>query len=834
MELYKTCSVHTTKKAKRYCQQCNINICNECALTHHSSHIEKLIKIEHLSSNNFKLLTDILINKPTFSTCLSDIRCHSNSLHQGNYFCKTCNDFFCDSCIKLHNNHSIFELNELYQKIQANIEIVLFIANTKNMWSIFTIPNDVEKVNQTIKNIINEKSLVEQTLQKKYNEYYAILHQFHQKISQRQSVITNNDLPNIEEIQKIYNEIEIEKDNKSLVNLYLKFLNFFNKILSNDKENNELITDYLSIIKRKKMITEENTLIWNNFIELFNKLLSDLKEISSKLTISPIKNEIQSKQPSESCKKEIPVTNIPSSIQPITKIEEPNPFREMAKKGVQAKPVTVTKQEYKKSGSIHLNQIKKLAELSVSNNPEIDKDGVIRQSLKTFDEAKKIFDNGITPNIENIQPLASLTNVVQRSHAYSKSSLPINNQKNVEPVVISSINNPENEVKKFVKTGTIHKIKQIYEKGQSNQIEHTPKKEEKKVNNIQEKIEKKEEEKPTTPRFENNDEEEEIPKENFFSDNSTSQIHNQSDEVNDSLDGGELIKGINGEDTQDNNKNAPLIEDMNIVSIHSNTNSISIFNSITKKISEMTINFTFYSNCAYINVVPDVYISGGKVDETPQNSFIKLSKKDSEYEIITLPSITTPRSNHSMVYHKKDNSIYILTGSKCNSCEKYDINTKSFTQLPNTKYQREKAIALIYNDTYIYLFFGFDKSVNKYCPTIERINISGSISNEWEVIQPIGNSNFSKRKEIGYIMKDSSVILFGGSNSLREATNNVLEYKFDTKEITVYHEMTLPTSCAFSNASFIQNENEFYNYDNINQIICFKTIGEKEEINIIS
>ena len=832
MELYKTCSIHTTKKAKRYCQQCNINICNECALTNHSSHIEKLIKIENLSSNNFKLLTDILNNKPTFTSCLSDIRCHSNSLHQGNYFCKSCNDFFCDSCIALHNNHSTFELNELYQHIQANIEIVLFIANTKNMWSILTIPNDVDKVNQIIKNIIDEKSLVEQTIQKKRNDYYEILHQFHKKISQKQGVITNNDLPNIDEIQKIYNEISIEKDNKSLVNLYLKFINFFNKIVSNDKENKELITDYLSIIKQKKLLTEENNLVWNQFIQLFNKLLSDLKAIGSKLTISPLKNEIQSKQPPEAFKKENPITNVPSSIQPITKIEEPNPFREMAKKSVQAKPMTVTKQEYNKSGSIHLNQIKKLAEISVSNNPDIDKDGVIRQSLKTFDEAKKIFDNGITPNIENIQPLASLTNVVQHSHAYSKSSLPMNNPKNSEPIVISSINNPENEVKKYVKTGTIHKIKQIYEKGQSNQITH-PKKEEIKVN-VQEKKVKIEEEKPTTPRFENNDEEEEIPKENFFSDNSTSQIHNQSDEGNDSLDGGELIKGINGEDIQDNTKNALPIEDMNIVSIHSNSNTISIFNSITKKITEMTINYTFYPNCAYINVIPDVYISGGKVDDIPQNTFIKLSKKDLGYEIITLPSITNPRSNHSMVYHKKDNCIYILTGSTCNACEKYNISTKSFTQLPNTKHQREKAIALIHNDTYLYLFFGFDKSVNKYCPTIERINISVSVSNEWEEIQPIGNSNFSKRKEIGYIMKDSSVILFGGSNSLREVTNNLLEYKFDTKEITVYHEMTLPISCAFSNAGFIQNENEFYNFDNVNQIIFFKTIGEKEEISIIS
>ena len=69
----------------------------------------------------------------------------------------------------------------------------------------------------------------------------------------------------------------------------------------------------------------------------------------------------------------------------------------------------------------------------------------------------------------------------------------------------------------------------------------------------------------------------------------------------------------------------------------------------------MTINYTFYPNCAYINVIPDVYISGGKVDDIPQNTFIKLSKKDLGYEIITLPSITNLRSNHSMVYHKKDN-----------------------------------------------------------------------------------------------------------------------------------------------------------------------------------
>ena len=204
------------------------------------------------------------------------------------------------------------------------------------------------------------------------------------------------------------------------------------------------------------------------------------------------------------------------------------------------------------------------------------------------------------------------------------------------------------------------------------------------------------------------------------------------------------------------------------------------------------------------------------------------------FDITVLPSLTIPKSHHTMVYHKKDNSIYILTGSKANSCEKFSFETQSFTQLPSITNSRENALSLIHNDTYLYVFFGYDKSIGKYCQTIERLNIeNGNVfADKWEVLQPSGNSNFTKRKEIGYIQKESSVILLGGSNSLKDSTNNVMEYDYEKNEIVVYNGLSLPVTCAFTNSNFLQKENVFYNISKTNQVIGF-TFGNEETINLI-
>ena len=45
------CSNHSQKFAKRHCNQCNVDLCNECALEFHISHHQSLKKIENNAKN---------------------------------------------------------------------------------------------------------------------------------------------------------------------------------------------------------------------------------------------------------------------------------------------------------------------------------------------------------------------------------------------------------------------------------------------------------------------------------------------------------------------------------------------------------------------------------------------------------------------------------------------------------------------------------------------------------------------------------------------------------------------------------------------------------------
>ena len=46
------CLNHSTKYAKKHCEQCNSDLCNECALDLHIDHYQSLKKIENSSKKN--------------------------------------------------------------------------------------------------------------------------------------------------------------------------------------------------------------------------------------------------------------------------------------------------------------------------------------------------------------------------------------------------------------------------------------------------------------------------------------------------------------------------------------------------------------------------------------------------------------------------------------------------------------------------------------------------------------------------------------------------------------------------------------------------------------
>jgi hypothetical protein len=250
-----------------------------------------------------------------------------------------------------------------------------------------------------------------------------------------------------------------------------------------------------------------------------------------------------------------------------------------------------------------------------------------------------------------------------------------------------------------------------------------------------------------------------------------------------------------------------------------NTTSLLFFNSSNKTISECTFDTSIplmKFHHAYINIYPHLYISGGLLPNIPQPSdnFIKITKTSSPDKPFTcddLPRLSHPRSHHTMLYHPETNSIFALSGSCDSSCEVFSLDKNEWTLINDLKYARENATTLIHNK-HIYVFFGFDREEGKYCTFIERLDISGNdfTEKEWEVVDSKIPLYLSRQMNMGYVLKEKSVMLFGGVNGMREYCNKVIEYDFDNDEGKEIKGLRLPIDCAYRQGGFIKGEGESY------------------------
>ena len=250
-----------------------------------------------------------------------------------------------------------------------------------------------------------------------------------------------------------------------------------------------------------------------------------------------------------------------------------------------------------------------------------------------------------------------------------------------------------------------------------------------------------------------------------------------------------------------------------------NTTSLLFFDSSNKTISECTFDTSIplmKFHHAYINIYPHLYISGGLLPNIPQPSdnFIKITKTsspDKPFIYDNLPRLSHPRSHHTMLYHPETNSIFALSGSCDSSCEVFSLDKNEWALINELKYARENATTLIHNK-HIYVFFGFDREEGKYCTFIERLDISGNdfTEKEWEVVDSKIPLYLSRQMNMGYVLKEKSVMLFGGVNGMREYCNKVIEYDFDNDEGKEVKGLKLPSDCAYRQGGFITGEGESY------------------------
>ncbi len=234
MEIQKDvfCSNHSKKHAKKHCNQCNLDLCNECALDQHISHYKSLQKIDYSSKKNILNLSDMLCE---------EIR-------------KILNNSFDDMTIKVYKNVQEKALN--YMKSYPK--------------------NEPKKIN-IVKNEINKEN-------KKFND---VKYKYNELTNEKQNVIQKY----IKEIDNLYeNEANFEKN----LEKYKKLLKDIENIINTLKNKNDVFKNRIQSIKNESHFYYINTIkdkLYNNSLseqyklkkheDILNEIINSLKDITN-------------------------------------------------------------------------------------------------------------------------------------------------------------------------------------------------------------------------------------------------------------------------------------------------------------------------------------------------------------------------------------------------------------------------------------------------------------------------------------------------------------------------------------------------------------------------
>lgn len=266
-----------------------------------------------------------------------------------------------------------------------------------------------------------------------------------------------------------------------------------------------------------------------------------------------------------------------------------------------------------------------------------------------------------------------------------------------------------------------------------------------------------------------------------------------------------------------------------IIAINQSNSTCYIYNILTNKIEEIKTNIKFPMHFSYINLPPFVYISGGK--ESKDISKLYRTGENS-FSCEKIAQLKEARTHHCSIYIKSINSILFISGSKIKSCEKYNLTENKVETFPALKTSREKCCACILNNDDLYVFFGFDRTKNKFESSIEKININEC--NNWDVITVSGSQNLMKKQNFACLPFDydnkKGVIITGGINSLRNETKETVYFDYVQKKVESFGE--LPCNSSFTNSFYINFNvlgycDEFYNISNEFNVIKFSPDSQR-------
>jgi hypothetical protein len=174
---------------------------------------------------------------------------------------------------------------------------------------------------------------------------------------------------------------------------------------------------------------------------------------------------------------------------------------------------------------------------------------------------------------------------------------------------------------------------------------------------------------------------------------------------------------------------------------------------------------------------------------------LRISNYKIEYKI----KMPCKRAFHSSIYFK--NKIYIIGGINEKNIEQreclfFNLNTKTFENLPMLNYPRQNACICVYNNRYIYVFRGKEKNV--LLETIEFLDLS-NIKNGWNVFHPFdpGMCWIGCLNCCCLSIEKNKILIFGGEDFNGKLLHH--SYIFKPEDKTIFRTKDLKIQAKFRN-----------------------------------
>ena len=209
-----------------------------------------------------------------------------------------------------------------------------------------------------------------------------------------------------------------------------------------------------------------------------------------------------------------------------------------------------------------------------------------------------------------------------------------------------------------------------------------------------------------------------------------------------------------------------------------------------------------------------LYICGSDMNNSTAGAHLLKFDPNLDGNKTTLLINSTYNHYYPTLIGYKGDLIIAIAGFKTKSTEIYNTRINRWRNLPELPEERYRCTVL--NDEsldFIYIFGGLNTETGKNCSSILRLNMKTNLV--WETLIVKHNSNLLMRNSSAIVKfeRTNVVYLLGGRDNEENATDEILEYDFQTKIVSVsMRKLDIP-ACFFQTTGSDLNKADFFLFD---------------------